>query len=354
MRWASALLWLVATPALASPTSWSAGERVVERLLDEGAAPAALKAAFVGDKTIDVSALPLEAGVWLVTLSRFEDSADVFVAERKAGGYAITWRLGDAEAGAVGDLKPLRAWTVAAAQDDCRKHLPDADWADCGPIAPEIGALPSGSGGRPRFWLLGTYAQEAGETESAQLSLWRWDGKAASPLLARTFQFKIDEDEGPTVVGRVVRLPVKDDFKTMLSCGACSGRQRIWRFGLTAEGVRDLGERSVTPELDLADQLFDRAAHHRALADLASPTAAKAIAAHLSVIDPKSQWPMGTLEEWLLSRDRRRLCLATDGGGTWRLDLTRSHGALEAERVRYVGDGLCHDSFRWRRASSGS
>jgi len=357
MRWALALVgvWLLAGPAWAAPASWSPDEAVVASLLDAGASPAALKAAFAGrDKTVDVSALRLNAGAWLVTLSRFEDGADVFVAQRQPAGYAATWRLGDAEAGAHGELKPLRAWAAAASQDDCRKDLPDADWADCGPIAPEVGPLPSDAGGHPRFWLLGTYAQEAGETESAQLGLWRWDGKAATPLLVRTFQFRIDEDEGPTVVGDNIRLLVKDDFKTMLSCGACPGRQRVWRFRLTADGAQDLGKRSVTPELDLADELFDRAAHHRPLAGLASASAAKAISAHLADIDTQSQWPMGTLEEWLLSRDRRRLCLATDGGGTWLLTLARSHGSLAAERVSFVGDGLCHDSLRWRNASRGS
>jgi hypothetical protein len=354
MRWALVLLWLVATPALAAPTAWTAGETVVAGLLDKGAGPAALKVAFADDKTVDVNAAQLGAGVWLVTLSRFEDSADVFVAERRPAGYATVWRLGDFVAGADGDLRPLRAWAAAAAADACRQHLPDADWADCGPIAPQVGRLPNSARGRPRFWLLGTYAQEAGETESAQLSLWRWDGKAASPLLVRTFQFRIEEDGGPIVVGNILRLSVKDDFETMLSCGACSGRQRVWRFRLTAEGAQDLGERSLTPELDLADDVFDRAAHHRPLASLADPSVARTIAARLADIETQSKWPMGTLEEWLLSQDRRSLCLATDGGGTWLLTLARRHGSLVATRVRYLGDGLCRDSFRWRSASRGS
>ena len=354
MRRALALLWLVATPALAAPSEWSAGESTVASLLDKGAGPAALKAAFADDKTIDVSALRLGAAAWLVTLSRFEDGADVFVTERVSGEYATVWRLGDVEAGAGGELKPLRAWRPAASQDSCRGNLPADDWADCGPIAPQIGVLPRGAGGRPRFWLLGTYAQEAGETESAQLSLWRWDGKVASPLLVRTFQFRIDEDEGPTLAANVVQLAIKDDFKTMLSCGACPGRQRVWRFRLTAEGVQDLGARSVTPELDLADEVFDRAAHHQPLASLANPSVGKAIASHLAAIDTQSKWPLGTLEEWLLSQDRRRLCLATDGGGTWLFGLRRKHGALAAEQASYIGDGLCHDSFHWRNGSRGS
>jgi hypothetical protein len=357
MRWPLVFvgIWLLAGPAWTSPTSWSPAESLAMGLLDAGAGPAELKAAFAKrDNTIDVSALQLAAGAWLVTLSRFEDSADVFMAAREPTGYAATWRLGDAEADADGDFKPLRAWSAAGGRADCRQNLPDADWADCGPIAPEIGRLPIGAGGASRFWLRGVYAQEAGETESAQLSLWRWDGKAAWPLLVRTFQFRIDEDLGPSVAGGLIRMHVKDDFKTMLSCGACPGRQRTWRFGLTADGAQDLGERSLTPELDLADELFDRAARHRPLAGLASPSAAQAIAARLAVIDTQSRWPMGTLKEWLLSWDRRRLCLATDGGGTWLLTLRRNQRSLAAERASYIGEGLCDDTLHWRSASRGS
>ena len=359
MRWALALigLFLLSAPAWAAPTSWRAEEGVVAGLLDKGAGPAQLSAAITKqDKTIDVSALNLSRRIWLVTLSRFEDSADVFMLAPQAAGYAVVWRLEDTEVGAAGDLKPLRAWAPAAARDDCRQHLPDADWADCGPIAPDIGLLPAAATGDDRFWLLGTYAQDAGETESAQLSLWRWDGRAATPLLVRTFQFKIEEDGAPTVAGAIVSVPVKGDFKTMLSCGACSGRQRLWRFRLTGDVAEDLGQQSRTPELDVADDLFDRAAHHRSLAGLASQSVAAAIAAHIAKIDIHSHWPMGTLEEWILSRDRGRLCLATDGGGTWllTLTLTREHGALSAVRARYLGEGLCHDSVHWRDASSGS
>jgi hypothetical protein len=277
----------------------------------------------------------------------------VFVLAPGAAGYRVVWRLEGMAADAAGGLKPLRAWAPVAVRDDCRQHLPDADWADCGPVAPEIGLLPEAANGDARFWLLGTYAQEVGETESGQFSLWRWDGKAATPLLVRTFQFKIEEDGSPTVAAGILSLPVKDDFKTMLTCGACSGRQRLWRFRLTADGAEDLGQQSLTPEVDFADDLFDRAAHRRSLVGLASQSAVRSITSHQDFI-AHSQWPMGTLEEWILSRDREHLCLATDGGGTWLLTLTRERGALAAAQARYLGDGLCHDSVHWPGASSGS
>jgi hypothetical protein len=355
MRWALALLWLIATPALAAPTSWTADEAVVANLLDAGMAPATLKTVFAKqDKTIDVSALRLGGRDWLVTLSRFEGSADVFALAPSQAGYATVWRLGDAEARARGDLSPLLAWTAAGAASDCRRALPDAEWANCGPIGPEIGALPSGAGGAARFWLIGTYAQEAGETESAQLSLWRWDGRAATPLLVRVYQFKIEEDEGLSVSGDVVRLQVKDDFKTMLACGACSGRQRIWRLRLTRDGAVDLGKRSAAPELDLADDVFDRAVTHKPLGGLAGASAARTIARHLATNRASGRWPMGTLEEWILSRDHRRLCVATDGGGTFVLTLARTDHHAAVSSARYVGDGLCHDSVHWTHAASGS
>ena len=356
MRWALALLlWLAATPALAAPTSWTANEAVVAGLLDKGAGATELKAAFASrDKTIDVSALRLGDRAWLVTLSRFEDSADVFVLTQTAARYATAWRLGEAEAGAGGDLAPLLAWTPAGAAADCRDRAGDANWANCGPIAPDIGSLPSTATGAPRFWLIGTYAQEAGETESAQLSLWRWDGKAAAPLLVRPYQFKIEEDEGLSVSGDAIALPIKDDLKTMLVCGACSGRQRIWRFRLTPEGAADLGQRSVRPELDLADEVFDRLVTRKPLGGLAGASASRTIAVRLTANGASGRWPMGMLEQWMLSRDRDRLCVATDSGGTFVFTLSRGGQRETISSARYVGDGLCHDAVHWRGAASGS
>src|SRR5580704_17020858 len=125
MHWALALLlWLVATAGMAAPTSWTADETVVAGLLDRGAGATELKAAFAGrDKTIDVSALRLGDHDWLVTLSRFEDSADVFVLAWKGAGYATVWRLGETAAGPRGELAPLLAWTPAGIAADCRDKV---------------------------------------------------------------------------------------------------------------------------------------------------------------------------------------------------------------------------------------
>ena len=66
----------------------------------------------------------------------------------------------------------------------------------------------------------------------------------------------------------------------------------------------------------------------------------------------QGEWPMGMLEEWVLSRDRRRLCVATDGGGTFVLTLASAGGRQTLSQARYVGDGLC--GIRWAGATRGS
>jgi hypothetical protein len=352
MRWAALLLagaWLAATPARAAPASWRAEEGAATNLLDQSADTAALTAAFARrDKSIDVRALRLDPDAWLVSLSRWEDSTDVFVAAWRAGAYRIVWRLGDNQP--TGALEPLRAWSLAGAQDDCRARAGDAHWADCGPIAPELGRLPDAADGARRFWLNGVYDQEAGETESGQLSFWTWDGHGATPLLVRVYGFRIERDEGPTVAGDVISLPVKDEFATMYVCGACDGRQRVWRFRLTADGVADVGERSLVPELDLIDAAYVRAIRGHPLARLATPAAARVIKRQARQAD---HGKLGSIS-WEMTRDRRRLCLSTDLGGAALFTLARADGRTRVAAARYLGDNDCSYLVHWPRRLKGS
>jgi hypothetical protein len=340
-------LWLAnVTAGFAASPRWDADEALVSRLLTGGADAPALQAAFAKrDDKLDVSALRLGAAAWLVALNG-KDDHDVFIAQSRNGGYATAWRLADVEPAT--DQRALGAWTAAGQADDCRIRVGDANWADCGPISPEFGALPAGPGGAARFWVNGIYFQEAGETESGQLSVWQWDFQTARPLLVRVYGFLLDRDVGPSVTGDLLRLTIKDDFKTMPSCGACAGRQRIWSFRLTPTGAADLGQRSVTPELDLIDDLYDRALHHQPLG--VSSAVAKVIARQAAQAD---HGLLGS-PSWELSRDRRRLCLATDLGGAAEFTLGRAGGRTRVMAARYLGDGFCSDFVHWPGALAGS
>jgi hypothetical protein len=330
---------------------WQMGEDAAAAHLAQhpAASDAEVKAALQSlDKDLDIGVVRLDGRSVLVSL-QLADQGDVFIV---APG-AVLWRAGQPSP-AAGEFAPLQAWTEAAARGSCRQAPADADWANCGGLAPQVVGLPHGAGSERRFALIGAYAQAAGETESAQLSFWRWDGHSATPLLLRTYQFKIELDEGLQVSGDLALLMVKDDFKSFIACGACAGRQRRWLFVVNAAGVLDLGETSLTPELDLVDDLYDRAGHHRSLAGLASPAAAAAIAKVAAEGDAASKWPMGALDEWVLSRDHRRICVATDSGGAVVFALARTRRATVVSSARRVGDGLCHDVIHWPGATSGS
>jgi len=330
---------------------WQVGEDAAASFLKDHptASEAEIKAALGSlDKDLAVDVIRLDDRAVIVAL-QLADQGDVFI----AGPGGVPWRAGQSGS-ATGEFAPLQAWTEAAARGACRQKLADANWADCGGLAPDIVRLPDGVDGARRFALIGAYSQQAGETESAQLSFWRWDGAAATPLLLRTYQFKIELDEGLRVSGDVAALLVKDDFKSFISCGACAGRQRTWRFRLTADGVQDLGQTSATPELDLIDELYDRAVHGRSVAGLASPAAAAVIAKVAAEGDRMSQWPMGAFDGWMLSADGRRLCVAADSGGAVVFSLARTGGAIIVSAAMRVGDGVCEKAVHWPGATFGS
>jgi hypothetical protein len=70
--------------------------------------------------------------------------------------------------------------------------------------------------------------------------------------------------------------------------------------------------------------------------------------------DAASKWPMGSLDDWVLSADRRRLCVATDSGGAVTFTLARTRAGLTVTSAQRIGDGLCSDVVHWPGATSGS
>ena len=334
------------TAALAQHV-WRAAEAVAA---NAGAGPAQAEAALAAlDKDLAAHVVALDGHALLVSLA-LNDIGEVFIV--KDG--AVAWRIGEAQAFRPPTLWPLRAWKYPAPEAGCAMAMDD-DWAECNFVSPsELGPLPPAASGARRFWVNAVYAQRAGDTQPGQVSFWSWDGARATPLQVGVYFFALDIGAPPSVSGDVLSLAVKEDFRSMLACGACAGRQRLWRFAATPSAVRDLGKTSLVPELDLIDAIYDRAAHHRSLTGLASPAAARVIAKVVAEGDPHSQWPMGALDGWVLAKYHRQICVATDSGGAVAFWLARSGSRVTVTSARRLQAGLCDSAVSWPGATRGS
>jgi hypothetical protein len=180
--------------------------------------------------------------------------------------------LMDVDAGGVGDVmvfntapgQAQRVWHIGAAAGEERWRSELSCWAPSDghdrPCFPRMsGALPTDASGAPRFYVSAGYAQAAGCTAGAQLTIWRWTGQVAEPIYANTYSTYCDgTDQGAQLRGDTFRVREKGSFKVLLACGACAGRQLEHRIQITRSGVADLGTTSLTPQLDLVDELFAR------------------------------------------------------------------------------------------------
>jgi len=219
-----------------------------------------------------VSAVSLAPRTYLVAAG-IDEIGTVFILRAQGEHYGVAWTIGEAAAHPPAGFELLAAWSAEAAALKCRTSLQASPAYPCGPLTAEIGTLPPDRDGSMRFYLAGTYAQEMGSTLDAQLSLWRWNGGTATPILAGSYEYTLIQEHGIRVVGDLLRIGVKDRFKTFLACGSCEGRQMLWAIRLGPEGVQDLGRTSLVPDLDLIDTLFDRLLANKPADDLAAPEA---------------------------------------------------------------------------------
>lgn len=180
----------------------------------------------------------------------------------------------DALPGALAKRMPeLAAWAPSQADNDCQDRFAQPQWNRCGPLAVDrLIRLPDEVGGARRFAILAHRVAAAGGTVRYQVSIWRWDGRTATPLLARTL-FQILGDA--IFAGQDARgftLHADENYKSLHACGECAGRQTIWRFDLPPAGAASPRIRGVSPELDLVDRLYTRIFAHQPAADLAAPS----------------------------------------------------------------------------------
>jgi hypothetical protein len=80
---------------------------------------------------------------------------------------------------------------------------------------------------------------------------------------------------GIRLVGNLLKVREKTEFRTFDNFGSIEARQTDWTARLTPQGIEDLGETSLNPELDVVDELFYRVINHQQAADVAAPAVVK-------------------------------------------------------------------------------
>jgi hypothetical protein len=248
---------------------WAAlTDKALAHLNGGGTAETLAKAMAQGD---DASADAVTLAPGLVGLSlHYGEMGDVLLLARRGARFAVAWDAAKPDASAIRRFPVLAAWTPAAAAATCRSRAKGDDKYGCGALSGGFLRLPADRAGHVRFAIDATYAQAAGETVAGQLSLWSWDGKAATPLLAKTFIKMIEGPYGASLAGDVLTVREKGDFKTFFTCGACEGRTLDWSVRIGPDGLTDLGEKSFVPELDAVDGVLDAIRHGAPTAALAS------------------------------------------------------------------------------------
>ena len=318
---------LDATPGAAGvlEAQWAAVRRWTALWLADhpGASPKDLSAAAKSAAGLELDSLKLDSASLLVT-AESEALGTAFVLRRGADGRYVTATAFD-EPGTWGGGGPpeLAAWRSDRASGRCHADRSKAGWAACGPITPAAATrLPDEADGARRFAVVGRYVKEMGATDSYQLSIWRWSGRAAEPLLTYTLAQMADEPVIAGVGSGRLAVREKGEFKRIDTCGACSGRQLEVTFDLPGRGARPAGTRSLVPELDAVDDLYDRMFRSAPTDDLALPAVARALRATVQArraeaaryrSDPR----LGMLMSWQVSHAAggTNLCLSIDALG---------------------------------------
>lgn len=269
----------------------------------------------------DVYAVALGPSLIGLSLS-YGATGDIVLIQKQGGHFSLVWdaaRIGPEE---IRRFPILKAWAVDAASVDCRTTavIKADQWDRCGPLGGGFQRLAPDRAGHPRFLVDATYAQEMGETVGGQISIWTWDGRRATPLLTKSYGYMIEQEAFTRLDGDIVRVREKQDFRSFFSCGSCDGRQVEWSVRIGPDGVTDLGDVSLVPELDAVDGLLDAIRRDKPTAALASqqvvrllrPFVTRAIAEARQ--DPDHYFSLGMLEAAVMSRrgGTSVLCFATD------------------------------------------
>jgi hypothetical protein len=257
--------------------------------------------------------------------------ASVFIVAKRGERYEPVWSIAQPHHATGRQAETLAAWRPENAREGRRGPY----WAASGHAGPlsfaRTGRLPDDAQGRARFYIDATYAQAAGATVGAQITLWTWDGSIAVPQLAREYGYMIDQRVGTRLEGNLLKVQQKKQFRMFSLCGACEGRQVDWIVRLTSNGLEDLGETSTLPEVDAIDELLYRLVNRRPAVDIASPAAIRRTQERIDEAragQSAEQWrgyPKFGLSSWTVSRrgNQATVCLAPDDFRPTMFSLTR-------------------------------
>jgi len=226
--------------ATALDAQWAAARDLVAALLDRQPelAPAALTRQAKHSAGLGVYALRLDPDAVLVDTESGEFGTAFLFRRGDDGHYHSVFALHETAAARAGPTAALAAWRSVNAASICRSRPSEGEWYRCGPMAVQrlIPLQAEAAGGR-RFAILGSYVVPMGGTVPFQLTIWRWDGRSATLLLARTLSQTLTQ---PVFVGEDARgftLRVKEQHQSFSASEEGGGRQMIWRFDLPATGA---------------------------------------------------------------------------------------------------------------------
>jgi len=324
---------------------WTAVRRWTAAWLDDhpDASAADLIAAAKSGPGLDLSTVSLDRASLLVS-AEAGALGTAFVLHRGVDGrYLTATALYEPNTWGGGGPPELAAWRSDRAAAGCRDHRPQADWAICGPLAPSLTRLQDEADGGRRFAVVGRYVKEAGATDAYQLSIWRWTGHAAEPLLAYTLDQMADEPVIAAVSSSKLTVHEKGDFKRMFACGGCSGRQMEVVFTLPSRGAVLARTRSLVPDLDAVDDLYDRLFQSESTDRLASPAVVAALTPKVEALRAEARRrkldpSLGMLMNWKATgASLSTLCLSTDALDTSQLFTLGPLGAIP--RITAVKNG---------------
>lgn len=280
------------------------------------------------------SAVSLAHGLFVVSQSQ-EGFGTVFVAGPQGEANAVLWELSNAAPqpndahDLVGAWKAERAGMACRDEKSGRSHKPGA----CGPLYATVGWLPEDSKHRPRFYINAGYTQGFGGTIGSQTTIWRWDGDHATLVWCDWYNTMIDQEVGTSSYYGTLRIAEKQEMRSAYDCGMCASRLVVHTVLLTPNGVADLGKRSLTPELDVFDEVLVRLMLHRPVGSLASSSVAQLLTQRIQ--DARENLPANNREGTItfgmigehtvqLTAKGANLCFSADEfGGTVRFSLIR-------------------------------
>jgi len=221
---------------------------------------------------------------------------NAFVVVQNGRHYRMIWNAKDLRVGSTADSKLLSAWSAEAARSDCRSKVKDEDWLSCGPVYGRFGFVPSDDKGQQRFYLEGSYAELAGMSVGAQLSVWVWDGSNLKSQYVGVYSYYIDQPAGVRLEGDILRVRVREQYRMFSTCCDDEGRPMDWNLKLTSTGIQDLGYSPVSSALETMDELFYRTENGLNTDDMATPEVRKKTRALLRRSPKASGLPsLGTL-----------------------------------------------------------